>query len=163
MLRSPEGFREPLKIPAYQYIDMDTYRRKASKASMEVIRGCPNHCKFCLNGKFYSSLRYKPIPVVVKEIELLIGQYGFSKLSIISPQFISNVTYTKDLCEALRVLLGGSSVTWACTTTADSLSPDILTLMSKAHCRSVFVGVDTADISVGQLVSKAMVGSMMLD
>ena len=132
-----------LGTPAYEYIDMKSYRERVGKSSIEIVRGCPRGCKFCLNTKYYPTMRYKPIVDVVKEFELLIETYGFEKLSVISPELVSDPGYVNKLLATLESLLRGTRVTWACATTAMSLSPDVLEQMAKAHCRSIFIGVES--------------------
>lgn len=145
---------DQLEIPSYRNINLDAYRKRVGKCTIEVVRGCPHGCRFCLNTKFYSSIKYKPIKEVIKEIRFLVDEYHFDKFSIISPEFVANPDYTKALCTALASLLYGTNITWACATTANSLTKDILHLMAKAHCRSIFIGIDTGDTNVQSIVGK---------
>jgi radical SAM superfamily enzyme YgiQ (UPF0313 family) len=135
-------------IPAYEYLDMRAYRDRVGKCTLEVSRGCPRGCKFCLNTKFYPRQRFKPIAAVMEELEVLVGRYHFDKISIISPEFVIRDTYTSDLMDAFTIALGQSNVTWACASSAMSLSPRVLAQMSKAHCRSIFVGIESGAAEV---------------
>jgi anaerobic magnesium-protoporphyrin IX monomethyl ester cyclase len=130
-------------IPGYKYVDMRAYRERVGKCTLEVVRGCPHGCRFCLNTKYYLSPRHKPLADVTKELELLIGHYGFEKISVISPELVSADEYTSNLLQRFASILQGTNVTWACATTAMSLSPKILTMMAKANCRSIFIGIES--------------------
>lgn len=141
--------------PAYHRVNMNAYLTRVGKCSMEVIRGCPCGCGFCLNPRFYGQpLRFKPEDTVVDEMRYLIERWGFERFSIISPEFVADKDYTIRLCKKLRRLLDGTKATWACTTTAASLSHDVLEAMAQAHCRSIFIGFDTASGSTLQVVNK---------
>jgi anaerobic magnesium-protoporphyrin IX monomethyl ester cyclase len=130
------------RIPAYDCIDMNAYKERVGKCTLEIARGCPHACNFCLNTQYYPT-RYKPITDIMKEVELLIGRYAFTKLSVISPELLIDAAYMSDVLDQLALILRGTTVTWACATSAKSLSRALLDKMAKAHCRSIFIGIES--------------------
>lgn len=140
-----------LELPGYEYLNMKAYKEHVGKCTLEVLRGCPHGCKFCLNTKYYRNVRRKLISSVEKEVNVLVGHYGFEKLSIISPELISSSPYVIELLDTFESLLSGTNVTWACASTAMSLSKAILKKMARAHCRSIFIGIESGTDEVQRL------------
>jgi radical SAM superfamily enzyme YgiQ (UPF0313 family) len=52
--------------------------------AVEIMRGCPNGCRFCHAGFWYRPMRQKPLDVVVKEAEAFIEQGGYREISLYS-------------------------------------------------------------------------------
>ncbi|MDR2103660.1 MAG: TIGR03936 family radical SAM-associated protein [Treponema sp.] len=52
--------------------------------TVELMRGCPNGCRFCHAGYWYRPMRQKPADTVREEIAALINQGGFREISLSS-------------------------------------------------------------------------------
>ena len=65
-------------------------------AEMESSRGCPYKCTFCAKENFRDKYRRRPVPVVLKELDRLIGQ-GIEYVYFIDEIFLPN----KELLEGL--------------------------------------------------------------
>ena len=51
---------------------------------IEIMRGCPNGCRFCHAGYFYRPLRQKDYRTIVKEAEHIINDCGYRKITLSS-------------------------------------------------------------------------------
>lgn len=50
---------------------------------VEIMRGCPNGCRFCHAGYYYRPCRYKEVSAILAEIEHAVSQ-GFTSISLSS-------------------------------------------------------------------------------
>jgi len=51
---------------------------------IEIMRGCPNGCRFCHAGYFYRPLRQKDYKTIVAEAEHIVNNCGFRKITLSS-------------------------------------------------------------------------------
>jgi radical SAM superfamily enzyme YgiQ (UPF0313 family) len=52
--------------------------------AVEIMRGCPNGCRFCHAGFWYRPMRQKPEATVIQEAEAFINQGGYREISLSS-------------------------------------------------------------------------------
>jgi len=130
--------------PAYDQIDESRYLYTNVVAAS---RGCPNRCDFCYNSCKNRTYVRRPIKEVLKDIESL----GTRHLLFIDDNFIGAPSYTCELLANLR----GKDFKWSAAVTAKIAGhPDLLDLMAKAGCQSLFIGFESINNSSLQSVNK---------
>lgn len=139
------GFRgEEIVSPAYNKIDKKRYLYTNVIATS---RGCPNRCDFCYNSYKDRVYFQRPIRDVLRDIEAL----GTRHVLFIDDNFIGTPSYTRELLGKLR----GMDLSWsAAVTTKISAYPDLLDLMAKTGCQSLFIGFESINNSSLQGVNK---------
>ena len=89
----------------------------------------------------------RPIPDVIKDIQSLHTRHIF----FIDDNFTGNPSYTRQLLHALSDL----RLTWNAAVTTQILEePDLLDLMAKTGCRSLFIGFESINAASLQSVHK---------
>jgi len=119
--------------PAYDRID----RRKYLYTNVILTsKGCPNRCHFCYNSCGNRLYIRRPIPDVVNDIKSL----GTRHILFIDDNFIGDPKYTGNLLKELQNM----NLVWNAAVTTRILDyPDLLDLMSKTGCRSLFIGFES--------------------
>jgi len=51
---------------------------------IEIMRGCPNSCRFCHAASFYRPYRQKNIEHILEEVDFLVNQCGYNELTLSS-------------------------------------------------------------------------------
>ena len=51
---------------------------------VEIMRGCPNGCRFCHAGIYYRPQREKDINLILQEIDTLVHRYGYREITLLS-------------------------------------------------------------------------------
>lgn len=127
----------------YSYID-NIHVIKKKWAILQTTVGCPYDCIFCYNiyGK---KVRFKSISNVIKEIKQLEKQ-GCKEIFFIDQTFTINQEYTKELCES--IISNNIKIHWQCETRVDLLKESTLSLMKKAGCTSIWIGIESFDDTI---------------
>lgn len=101
---------DTLPIPDRSFIDMDRYKllnkevvwyvRKEPVATIMTSRGCPYNCIFCSTNVVWGR-RWRPrsIDNVVKEIEMLVSEYGIREIVINDDQFWTKKSRVLEFCD----------------------------------------------------------------
>lgn len=109
--------------------------------------GCPYQCSYCFN---VTNRRFsvKPIDYVIEELDLLISRNGMKHFVFSDATFAVNKRHTKELLE--RMITEGISdkVTWDCMTRVDIFDEELVSLMKRAGCVNVALGLESGSDKV---------------
>ena len=106
-------------------------------------RGCPRACAFCAVGN--SRIRGRSIPVVIRDVETLL-KMGFTRIAVEDNFFAHSYLRAEAICKAFAKIKSSrnGAFTWDCQTRVESLArKGTATLMAKAGCEAVYVGVES--------------------
>jgi anaerobic magnesium-protoporphyrin IX monomethyl ester cyclase len=117
----------------------------APGAEMETSRGCPYHCTFCAKDSFRNGYRKRPLPVILEELDRLIGN-GIEYVYFIDEIFLPN----KALLEALVE----RPVIFGVQTRVDLWTKPMLDLLGRAGCVSIEAGVESISEAGRNLLDK---------
>lgn len=110
-------------------------------------RGCPNRCSFCYNSCENRLYIRRPIPHVIADIQVL----GTRHILFIDDNFIGDPAYTR----ALLGEMAGMNLIWSAAVTTKILDfPDLLALMGKTGCQSLFIGFESINTASLKSVDK---------
>ncbi|MBN2655009.1 MAG: radical SAM protein [Nitrospirae bacterium] len=133
----------PVVTPESEFADM---------CLIEVMRGCPWSCRFCLVGQLYNPPRKKNITVLKKEIEL--AKQRAKKIGLIGP----SLTDYQHIEEALDIEGVSFSIT---SLRASSRSADLLAHMRGA--RSVSIAPEAGTERLRNVINKKITEKDILE
>ena len=121
------------KPPRWDLVNM----KRIFQIAIQVSRGCPFNCDFCLVSKnFGRKMRYREISNVIEEIRSAPSKRFF----FVDDNLTINKKYAKDLMRALIPL----KISWACMCSLDVATDDeLLRLMAEAGCFNILVGFES--------------------
>jgi len=121
------------KPPRWDLVDT----KRIFQLAIQVSRGCPFNCDFCLVSKnFGRKMRYREIGNVVEEIRSAPGKYFF----FVDDNLTINKKYAKELMRALIPL----KISWGCMCSLDVATDDeLLQLMADAGCFNILIGFES--------------------
>lgn len=76
-----DGFADTVQSSAYPVPVLKTVQ---DHGTVEIMRGCPNGCRFCHAGYFYRPQRVKPASVIDAEVESLVRKGGYREITLSS-------------------------------------------------------------------------------
>jgi len=121
------------KPPRWDLVNM----KRIFQVAIQVSRGCPFNCDFCLVSKnFGRKMRYRDIGNVVEEIKAAPSKYFF----FVDDNLTINKKYAKELMLAIIPL----KISWGCMCSLDVATDDeLLNLMAEAGCFNILVGFES--------------------
>ncbi len=107
------------------------------QVGVQVSRGCPFHCEFCLVHKLFGRrMRYRDLDNVVAELKSL----PVKKVFFIDDNLTINRDYAFKLMDALRPL----QLAWSCMASIDIASDEkLLEAMAGAGCFNILIGFES--------------------
>ena len=134
-----------LPYPARHLVDNTIFKRpdnNKTQAVIKVSRGCPFHCFFCLATPVSGhKVRMRSPENIVGEIRECVEKYGITNFIFWSDIFNIDRNWTIDVCN--EIIDSGLKITWSSNTRADTADDETASLMYKAGCRLVSIGVES--------------------
>ncbi|MBD3239860.1 MAG: radical SAM protein [Chitinivibrionales bacterium] len=123
--------------PRWDLIDTD----RLLVLGVQVSRGCPYRCEFCLVSKMFGNrMRYRELDDVIAEIE----QLPKKQLFFVDDNLTANKAYARELMQRLAPL----RVSWSCQASIDvAYDTELLRAMADAGCSSILIGFESVDPS----------------
>lgn len=139
---------DSLPFPAHELLNMDRYRSNPTRrfstrkfGTVTTLRGCSYRCIFC-SQTFGKEVRYRSPENVVDELEFLIKQYGVGELRFLDDDFAINPERSIRICDL--IIKRGFDLIWNCNCKVNNASVELFKAMSKAGCKGVLIGVESA-------------------
>jgi len=138
---------DSLPFPDYRLLDMGgrsmgAFLLGGSIVPIQTSRGCPYDCSFCsVTGMFGKRYRFRSTANVIAELE----RYDPSRLIFFyDDNFAANTRHTRELLGAM--IDRRMRFLWSTQVRADvARDPELLDLMYRAGCRTVFIGFESVD------------------
>lgn len=119
---------------------------------LQTSRGCPFDCDFCCVKAFFGGgYRVKETPFILKEIELLKEIDSQKAFFINDDNILGNISFARKLFNEFTKL----NIRWFCQSSINLYKfPDLIELMYKSGCRSVFIGFESISQKSIDLMNK---------
>jgi radical SAM superfamily enzyme YgiQ (UPF0313 family) len=139
---------DSLPSPAYHLLPIDAFHRMGKTIfPLVTSRGCVQWCDFCSTVRMFGrGYRTRNPHRVVDEMEMLHNKYGESQFTFYDDAFTINRKHTIDMCE--DILNRKLKVEWDCETRVDAVDKELLEIMHKAGCITVWFGVESGSAKI---------------
>jgi anaerobic magnesium-protoporphyrin IX monomethyl ester cyclase len=150
---------DEIPYPARHLLPLELYDRTieyldAKPADvMSISRGCVFNCGFCETRKLWGNICRGFSPQrVIGEIQDLQSRYGTKGIYFINDNFTLRKEKTSELCNLM--LENKLNLEWVCDTRVDLVNNELLALMSKAGCKTIWFGVESASQKILQRIGR---------
>ena len=143
-----------MPMPAFDQLDFSRYRYEVlgdRLGLLELTRGCPWRCRFCLLTMYGKKYRKKSVDQVVAEIRFA-QRCGMRCAYFQDLEMTADRPLVWELCDAM--LRSGLKLRWACQTRPDTVDPELLAHMRRAGCELIHFGVESGAERVVTLTGK---------
>lgn len=149
----PRPFAEDLDelpFPARDLLRNDRYRLPDNGRPFTLVniaRGCPHACIFCIAPAYHGKkIRRHSLEYVLEELDICQTSLGLRDFLFWEEVFTMDRAFGLALCDA--ILEKGWRISWATTTRADSVDPEILAAMKKAGCFLLGLGIESGNQAI---------------
>ncbi len=117
--------------------------RQLPATNMITSRGCPyGRCAFCYQaGKAGQRYRRHSPERIIGEIRDLAKRRGIREIAFWDDNFVINHNWVKKFCAMLTK--EKLDITWSCYSRVDMVNKEILDILAKAGCWSIFYGLES--------------------
>jgi radical SAM superfamily enzyme YgiQ (UPF0313 family) len=156
-VHNPQSFLNRLPLPDRSDFDHESYRTfwkntwGVTQTNIIITRGCPFSCDFCSKPVWGKLYRKPPLHRVLAEVND-VQTYGYERLWIADDSFTLDTRYLRSFCTMM--IREGVPLTWTCLSRVDRLSPNLVSLMKKAGCVKVYLGLESGDDQTLSLMAK---------
>jgi len=81
---SRRGVWEGFNVPRLGSIPVPNINVVQDHGVIEIMRGCPNGCRFCHAGMYYRPFRQKSFEAILKEAEFYVHELGYRRITLSS-------------------------------------------------------------------------------
>ncbi|HNW39570.1 MAG TPA: radical SAM protein [Candidatus Omnitrophota bacterium] len=143
-------------LPYPNYEVFDSIKRQGIKSyPLVTSRGCPYQCSYCVVPKVSGpQWRSRTIANVIDELQAAIKKHQIKNFRIKDDNFTLDEKRVAEFCEAL--LKNTWNLKWGCVNgfRADTLNFNLLSLMKKAGCEYISIGIESLDQEVFENLNK---------
>ncbi len=158
VVRNPEAplvaDLDALPFPAF---DLLPGVKDASFFALELGRGCPFACTFCSTNDFFRRrFRLKSPEVMLAHMQRIEREYGVRRFDLVHDMFTVDRKRVVAFCNTLldEASNAGDRYSWGCSARTDCIDDELIGLMYRAGCRSVFFGVETGSARLQRAIDK---------
>lgn len=152
---------DSLPMPARHLVPIEKYRPsphhylELPMATMMTSRGCPFGCLFCASRNVWGrNYRVRSVDKVIEEIKFLIGRYGIKNINFWDDLWGFHKEWTEEFCR--RMIDENIKISWSCERRVDTGDLEIMKLMKKAGCYSIFYGFESLDQDCLNAINKGI-------
>ena len=143
---------DSLPFPALDLLDMHFYTRPGkssirahylSAVSLVTSRGCTQRCDFCTEALTYGlGVRMHSPGYVLEWIQRILAEYPVEALYFHDNDFLVNKERAAEICEKLIAAGLHHRIRFAIQTRVNRVDPEILSILKRAGCTLVEMGVE---------------------
>ena len=133
-------------IPGNTDVIVPSLRTVQDHGVVEVMRGCPNGCRFCHAGIFYRPFREKGVDQILSEVESLISGCGYREVTLSS---LSSGDYHNigDIIKILNARYASKKISFSFPSIrVNSFTLPLISEISKVRKSGLTFAVETPDI-----------------
>jgi radical SAM superfamily enzyme YgiQ (UPF0313 family) len=130
------------------------FRGTKFTTTMITSRGCPFNCGYCDQSIFGRTWRYHSPDYVVSEMASLKETYNVDFISIEDDNFLLLKNRAEDIC---KKMIGSSlDIDWSCLGRANEVDDTLLSLMKRAGCKTIYIGIESGSPRILELIKKRL-------
>lgn len=127
--------------------------KKNKFVTIEVSRGCPCHCFFCLATPINSSnVRMRSTDSIIKEIKECIEKFDTKNIFFKADLFNFDRAWVNDLCK--KIIENNIKIKWSCDIVPNNVDGNMIKLMKESGCELCKLGIESGSPDILSKIGK---------
>jgi radical SAM-linked protein len=143
-----------LEDHTYQHYVVPNFKVAQDNGVVEIMRGCPNSCRFCHAGQFYKPYRQKQYETIKAQIDQNVFGFGFREVTL-SSLSSGDHPYIYELIQALNAEYSNDHISFSLPSLkVSSFSLDILEQLSEVRKSGLTFAIETPLLQWQRAINK---------
>lgn len=117
-------------------------------------RSCPMDCKFCYAKSMFGKFRCASVESRMQRLEYFLSNFPNVSLFFADDNFFGNMRIGKEMLNEIIARRLVFKKGWTCQMRVDDASPEIASLLKRAGCTSVCLGIESTDAETLKVLNK---------
>jgi radical SAM-linked protein len=123
---------------------------------VEIMRGCPNGCRFCHAGEFYKPYRHKNLKMIIDEVEQNLDRYGYREITL-SSLSTGDYPHLDKLIELLNLKFSNRNISFSLPSLkVNTFTLPVLKAVSNVRKSGLTFAIETPDQSWQRAMNKVV-------
>lgn len=156
-----EGFHSQMFNQKYT-VPVPSIRTVQDHGVVEIMRGCPNGCRFCHAGYFYRQQREKPIELIMREIESVFAN-GYREITL-SSLSTGDYSLLLPLMETIHAVYDDNNVSISLPSLkVDSFTLPVLKAVAKTRKSGLTFAIESPSEYAQKVINKTVSITQVID
>ena len=153
-IRRVDSHFATLEDHTYKHYVVPNFKVAQDNGVVEIMRGCPNSCRFCHAGQYYKPYRQKQYETIRDQVQQNVHDFGFREVTL-SSLSSGDHPYIKEIIESLNAEFSADHVSFSLPSLkVSSFSLGILEQLSEVRKSGLTFAIETPNKSWQKAMNK---------